>query len=131
VQDRDARRLKGVEKTDSIDIHEIDLLQIQRYSWSATLDFRLQLVKVLTSKLPAQANERPALTRNPLDLQRHKSPGPKHTRSNAISRPFAICWAKRGLAMSATVKVRRSVKFHRDEIESRRNETEVLKAEQL
>jgi hypothetical protein len=33
--------------------------------------------------------------------------------------------------MSATVKVRRSVKFHRDEIESRRNETEVLKAEQL
>jgi hypothetical protein len=131
VQDRDARRLKGVEKTDRINIHEIDLFQIQRYSWSATLDFRLQLVKVLTSKLPAQANARRALTRNPFDLQRHKSLGPKHTRSNAMDRPFAICWAKRGLAVSAAVKVRRSVKFHRDEIESTRDETETLKAGQL
>ena len=57
----------------SLDIHEINLAQIQGYSRSATLDLRLQLIKVLGSQLPAQTNARLALTSSPLDLQRHGS----------------------------------------------------------
>src|SRR6266446_959663 len=72
VQDRDPCRLTRVEKTNTFDIHEIEFLQIQGYSWPATLDLGLQLVKVLRAKLSAQTNPRLALTRNPFDLQRHK-----------------------------------------------------------
>src|SRR5437016_7719852 len=81
VQDRDPCRFTHVEKTNTFDIQEIEFLQIQRNAWSTTLDLRLQLIKVLRPKLPAQTNARPALTRNPFDLQRHKSLGPKHSQS--------------------------------------------------
>jgi hypothetical protein len=73
VQDRDPRRLTRVKKTNTFDIHEIEFLQIQREAWSAMLNLRLQLIKVLRSELPAQTNARLALTSNPLDLQRHGS----------------------------------------------------------
>src|SRR5258706_8196758 len=73
MQDRDPYRLTRVEKTNTFDIHQIEFLQIQREAWSATLDLRLQLIKVLRSKLPAQTNARLALSSNPLDLQRHAS----------------------------------------------------------
>src|SRR5260370_12147730 len=73
VQDRNACRLTRVEKTNTFDIHEIELLEIQRDAWSATFDLRLQLIKVLRSKLPAQTNPYLALAGNPLDLQRHGS----------------------------------------------------------
>src|ERR1700756_1686065 len=73
VQDRDPCRLTRVKKTNAFDIHEIEFLQIQRDAWSAALDLRLQLIKVLRSKLPAQTNAYPALTSNPFDLQRHGS----------------------------------------------------------
>src|SRR4029077_3054038 len=72
MQDRDPCRLTRVEKTNSFDIHEIEFLQIQGYSWPGTLDLGLQLVKVLRSKLSAQTKPRFARTRNPFDLQRHK-----------------------------------------------------------
>src|SRR5277367_4229294 len=71
VQDRDACRLTLVEKTNTFDIHQIEFLQIQRDVWSATLDLRFQLIKVLRSKLPAQTNARLVLTSDSLDLQRH------------------------------------------------------------
>src|SRR5260370_41988624 len=73
VQDRDPCRLTRVEKTNTFDIHEIEFLQIQGDAWSATLDLRLQLIKVLRSKLPAQTNPCLALTRNLFDLQGHES----------------------------------------------------------
>src|SRR5258708_37537912 len=73
MQDRDACRLTRVEKTNPCDIHQLEFLQIQRDAWSATLDLRLQLIKVLRSKLPAQTNPYLALAGNPLDLQRHGS----------------------------------------------------------
>src|SRR5260370_9718997 len=73
VQDRDACRLTRVEKTNTFDIHEIEFLQIQRDAWSATLDLRLQLIKVLRSKLPAQTNPYRSLAGNLFDLQRHGS----------------------------------------------------------
>src|SRR6266849_9948448 len=73
MQDRDPCRLTRVEKTNTFDIHQIEFLQIQRDAWSATLDLRLQLIKVLRSKLPAQTNVRLALSSNPLDLQCHGS----------------------------------------------------------
>src|SRR5258708_19305768 len=71
VQDRDACRLARVEKTNTFDIYQIEFLQIQRDAWSATLDLRLQLIKVLRSKLPAQTNPSAALVSNLSDLQRH------------------------------------------------------------
>src|SRR6266852_2935012 len=71
MQDRDPCRLTRVEKTNSFDIHQIEFLQIQRDAWSATLDLRLQLIKVLRSKLPAQTNPSSALVSNLSDLQRH------------------------------------------------------------
>src|SRR5713226_4764615 len=71
MQDRDPCRLTRVEKTNTFDIHQVEFLQIQRDAWSATLDLRLQLTKVLRSKLPAQTNARFALSSNLLDLQRH------------------------------------------------------------
>src|SRR5712691_4200289 len=90
VQDRDACRLARVEKTNTFDIHEIEFLQIQRDAWSATLDLRLQLIKVLRSKLSAQTNASLALTSNPLDLQCHESLFLKNSQTNAITKPFAI-----------------------------------------
>src|SRR5229473_2812115 len=73
VHDRDPCGLTRVKKTDTFDIHQIEFLQIQRDAWSAALDLRLQLIKVLRSKLPAQTNARLSLSSNPLDLQRHGS----------------------------------------------------------
>ena len=61
LQDRDARRLTLVQEANAIDIHQIDLLQIQGYWLSSTLYFRLHLAEVLRSKLAAKANPRSAL----------------------------------------------------------------------
>src|SRR6266576_1750047 len=66
-QYQDPCRLTRVQKTNTFDIHQIEFLQIQGDAWSATLDLRLQLIKVLRSKLPAQTNARLALSSNPLD----------------------------------------------------------------
>src|SRR5258708_7913279 len=71
VQNRDPCRLTRVQKANTFDIHQIEFPQVQRDACSATLDLRLQLIKVLRSKLPAQTNARLALSSNPLDLQRH------------------------------------------------------------
>jgi len=71
VKDRDACRLTGIEKTNTFDIHEIEFLQIQRDAWSATLDLRPQLIKVLGSKLPAQTDPYLTLSSNLSDPQRH------------------------------------------------------------
>jgi hypothetical protein len=47
--------LARVEEANTFDIHEIHLLQIQSYSWSATLDLGLHLITVLGSKCPAES----------------------------------------------------------------------------
>jgi hypothetical protein len=73
VQHWDPLRLTCVEKANSFDVHEIYLLQIQCYLWSATLDLRFHLIKVLRSKRPAQPNPRSMLTRNPFNPQSHES----------------------------------------------------------
>jgi hypothetical protein len=73
VQHWDPLRLTCVEKANSLDVHEIHLLQIQSYLWSATLDLRFHLIKVLRSKRPAQPNPRSAPTRNPFNPQSHRS----------------------------------------------------------
>src|SRR3984893_2747293 len=87
VQDRHACRLTRVEKTNALDIHKIEFLQIQRDAWSATLDLRLQLINVLRSKLPAQTNPYLSLASNRSDLQRHGSPVLKNSGTNAIAEP--------------------------------------------
>jgi len=69
MQDGNACRLTRVEKTNTFDIHESEFLEIQRDACSATFDLRLQLIKVLRSKLPAQANSYSALASNLSDLQ--------------------------------------------------------------
>jgi hypothetical protein len=73
VQHWDALHLTRIEKTNTFDIHQIHLLQIQSYSWSGTLDLRLHLSQVLRSKRPAQTNPRSALARTPFNPQRHGS----------------------------------------------------------
>src|ERR1700730_3880772 len=73
VQDRGPCRLTRVKKTNTFDVHKIEFLQIQRDPWSATLDLRLQLIKVLRSKLPAHIDSYLALAGNSSDLQRHGS----------------------------------------------------------
>src|SRR3984893_12500039 len=90
VQDRHACRLTRVEKTNALDIHKIELFQIQRDAWPSTLELRLQLIKVLRSKLPAQTDPGLALASNRSDLQRHGSPVLKNSRTSAIGEPFAI-----------------------------------------
>src|ERR1700719_2506216 len=90
VQERHACRLTRVEKTNALDIHKIEFLQIQRDGWSATLELRLQLIKMLRSKLPAQTNPYLALASNRSDLQRHGSFVLKNSRINAISDPSGI-----------------------------------------
>jgi hypothetical protein len=72
VQHGDPLRLARVEKANSFDIYEIQLLQIQSYCWSVTLDLRLHVIKLFSSKLPAQPNPRSAFTRNPFNLQSHR-----------------------------------------------------------
>ena len=54
MQDRDAGGLALVEKTDTLDVHEIDLLQIQRHPGSPSLELGLELAKVLGSNLATQ-----------------------------------------------------------------------------
>src|SRR5258708_32104892 len=71
VQNRDPCRLTRVQKTNTFDIPQIEFPQVQRDACSATLDLRLQLIKVLRSKLPAQTNPSAALVSNLSDLQRH------------------------------------------------------------
>jgi hypothetical protein len=90
VQDRHAGRLTRIEKTNTFDIHQIDFLQIQRDSWSATLDLGLQLINVLRSKLAAQTNPYLALAGDGSDLQRHGSLVLKNTQRSAIGEPLAI-----------------------------------------
>jgi len=81
VQDRDAGGLALVEKTDTLDVHEIDLLQIQRHSGFPSLELRLELAKVLGSKLATQPDLRLSARRNPFDLERHDPwPIPGETR---------------------------------------------------
>src|SRR5713101_6359557 len=72
VQDRDAGGLALVEKTDALDLHEIDLVQIEHHSSTTPPDFNLQLIEMLKSKLSAQSKPRSASTRDPFDLQRHE-----------------------------------------------------------
>src|SRR5438309_10968229 len=69
----------GIEEANGIDIREIHLLQIQSYSWSAALDLRFHLIKVLRSKRPAQPNPRSALPGSPFNLQSHGPLVRKHT----------------------------------------------------
>ena len=73
VQHWDPLRLTCVEKANSLDVHEIHLLQIQSYLWSATLDLRFHLIKGLRSQRPAQPNPRSAPSRNPFNPQSHRS----------------------------------------------------------
>ena len=73
VLDRETCRLTRVEKTDGIDIHEINLGQVEDYSRSVTLELGLHLDNAVASKLSAQTNARLALAKNSLDLQRHRS----------------------------------------------------------
>jgi len=55
----------------------------------------------------------------------------KHASKQCNKQAICNLLSEKSLAVSATVKVRRSVKFHRHDIESRRTETEALKAGQL
>src|SRR5260370_25788334 len=71
VQDRDAGGLALVEKTDALDLHEIDLLQIQRHPGLPSLELGLELAKVLGSNLATQPDSRLSSGRNPFDLERH------------------------------------------------------------
>jgi hypothetical protein len=53
VQHRDTFVLAGIEESNCFDVHEIDLLQIQRDRLSAA-DLGLYLIEVVRSKLSAQ-----------------------------------------------------------------------------
>lgn len=55
----------------TFNIDEIDFLQIQRYLSAAKFDLRLQVIKVLRSKLSAQTNPYFVPAANLFDLQRH------------------------------------------------------------
>jgi hypothetical protein len=91
VQNRDVRRLTLVQEANAINIHEIDLLQIQRYVWSPTINLRFQLPKVLGSKLAAKANPRFPSTKSPFDLQCHgPSPEPRFRRCNTYAVPNCL-----------------------------------------
>ena len=68
MEDRDARRLAGVQEANTINIDEVDLFQIQPYVWSTALNLRFQLPQVLRPKLAAQTNARPATAGNSIDL---------------------------------------------------------------
>src|SRR5258708_29270604 len=54
VQDRDTGGLALVEKTDALDVHEIDLLQIQRHPGLPSLELGPELAKVLGCNLATQ-----------------------------------------------------------------------------
>src|SRR6202034_1229984 len=73
AQHCDSLRLTRVQKTNTVDIHEIHFLQIQSYLWSTTLDLGLHLIKVLGPQLTAQPNPSSALTTNPFNLESHAS----------------------------------------------------------
>ena len=71
MKDRYSRRLALVEKADALDVHEIDLLQIQRHSGFPSLELCLELGKMLGSELATQPDLRLSARRNPFDLERH------------------------------------------------------------
>ena len=85
VQDRDARRLTRVEKTNTFEIDEIQFLQIQNDWRFAARDFRFDLIQVLNSKFADEPN--PAF--DLFNPQRHFLPAPEDSDGSASRRPFA------------------------------------------
>lgn len=71
MEDRDAGGLALIEKTDTLDVHEINLLQIQSHPGFPSLELCLELAKVLGSNLATQPDSRLSAGRNSIDLERH------------------------------------------------------------
>ena len=93
MQDRDAGGLALVEKTDTLDVHEIDLLQIQRHRGFPSFELRLELAKMLGSKLATQADSRLSARMNPFDPERHDSwpiPGEARLQRSGHTQPIAV-----------------------------------------
>jgi len=85
VQDRHARRLTRVEKTNAFQIDKIQFLQIQNDWRFAALDFGFDCIQVLSSKFAAEPNS----PSNPFNPQRHFLPAPEDSDGSASRRPFA------------------------------------------
>jgi len=68
VQHRDTFVLTGVEEPNGVDVHKIDLLQIQ-YGRLSTADLGLYLIEMVRSKLSAQPKSNFVRIPNPFDLE--------------------------------------------------------------
>src|SRR5258708_35863776 len=67
VQDRYAPRLASVEKSNTLDVDKIHLLDVQNYQCSAAVDLSLNLVQILRSQFSAESHSR----LEPFNLQGH------------------------------------------------------------
>jgi hypothetical protein len=61
-----------IQKANSIDVDNVDLIQVQNYPLSDLFHFRVKIDDVRTSKLTGQTKSRPMLLTNPYDFQRHR-----------------------------------------------------------
>ena len=68
MQHRDTFVLTGVEEPNGVDVHKIDLLQIQ-YGRLSTADLGLYLIEMVRSKLSAQPKSNFVRIPNPFDLE--------------------------------------------------------------
>jgi hypothetical protein len=85
VQDRNTCRLTRNEKTNAIQIDEIQFLQIQNDGRFAALDFRLDFIQLTNSKFAAEPN-RPL---DPFNPQRHFLLAPED--NDRQCKPEAVC----------------------------------------
>jgi hypothetical protein len=90
VHHSDAVRVAAIEKANRFDIHEIQLPQIQSYSWTATLNLGFHLLKVVNSEIPAQSNTRCAFSKGSFNLQRHVASTSEAQSTSAMTAPMAV-----------------------------------------
>jgi len=86
VQDRDPLCLTCIEKTNTFQIDEIQLLQIQNDWRFAAVDFGFDLIEMPSSKFAAEPNS----SLDPFNPQRHVPPAPEDSHGYASREPFAI-----------------------------------------
>src|SRR5712672_2709428 len=100
VQHRDTFVLAGIEEPNCFDVHEVDLLQIQR-DRLATADLGLYLIEMVRSKLSAQPKSNFVRIPYPFDLENHGLLTPKRTLLEAINyaTPQSLSECSSGLPM--------------------------------
>ena len=83
--------LTPIQQVNSIDVDNVNFIQVQSRRLSAPLDFRAQIGEVRTSKLTGRTNSSPVILSMPSDSQRrcwHPNPSVRNGKGKTIYNAF-------------------------------------------